>query len=105
LLYLSPEAKSARGRTHLDFTKSDVWAMGMNLLHMMSSHHPDDPLTNLSSISFIKGYYSIELQTLVRSMLSIDVTKRPGVIDIHREIGQLCLNYKPCIMCLHDHAT
>jgi serine/threonine protein kinase len=87
--YLSPEARPAAGQIVLDFTKSDVWAMGINLLHMMSSHHDDDPLTDLLSIPFIDCHYSIELRTLVRSMLSVHPANRPNIIHTQQQIHRL----------------
>jgi hypothetical protein len=47
--------------------------------------------------------YSIELQTLVRSMLSIDATKRPSIIDVWESLDPLWVDFKQCLTCHHIH--
>jgi serine/threonine protein kinase len=51
---------------------------------------------------FLAGY-SIELQSLILSMLSIDATKRPSIAMVVERLQTLCHAFKQCSTCDHVH--
>lgn len=93
--YLSPEI--CKGEIYN--MKTDIWSLGCVLYEMCTLRHPfngramDDVMNSImkSKTPRIPTFYDLDLQRIVRKMLSKDPTKRPTIHDI---IAEPLIKYK-----------
>lgn len=87
LLFYSPER--LKGQTKME---SDIWALGVNVFHMLTYDYPfaligEDLYSQFDSIvnkphKNLANKCSLELSNLVDEMLTKDPTQRPSVVEI-----------------------
>jgi serine/threonine protein kinase len=91
-LYLAPEILNAI-KVKPDFTKQDVWAIGVITYQMCTFNLPFTGFENFALINAILNHppdpithegYSAELKALIDQLLTKDPTKRPSIKQLFK---------------------
>jgi len=86
--YMSPEQINEEKYNH----KSDIWSLGC-IIYEAASLHPPFQADNYLSLAMkikegkfakIPEHYSEDLEKVIESMLQIDQSKRPSVLDLKK---------------------
>ncbi|KAF2257894.1 kinase-like protein, partial [Lojkania enalia] len=99
--YQAPEIHD-RGVCAAFSEKSDVYAFGCVLFRLCTLKHPSLPLAGIKPLEVSKDY-SINLLSLISSMLSIDRFKRPTAFEVKEQlmtlIRKISSTAKECRQC------